>query len=89
MCSCHSILERCVTFFGVKMSIRSFVLFSIWQDMELIFTDYLQIASQMCVPNFKAVSLEIANLLTFVLFKSAKAHGKNYIKVRPPLVRHL
>ena len=21
--------------------------------------------------------------------KSAKAHGKNYIKVRPPLVRHL
>ena len=29
MCSCHSILECCVTFSGVKLSIRSFVLF-IW-----------------------------------------------------------
>ena len=28
MCSCHSILECCVTFSGVKLSIRSFVLFS-------------------------------------------------------------
>ena len=27
MCSCHSILECCVTFSGVKFSIRSFVLF--------------------------------------------------------------
>ena len=25
MCSCHSILECCVTFSGVKLSIRSFV----------------------------------------------------------------
>ena len=29
MCSCHSILECCVTFSGVKLSIRSFVLFLI------------------------------------------------------------
>ena len=28
MCSCHSILECCVTFSGVKLSIRSFVLLS-------------------------------------------------------------
>ena len=27
MCSCHSILECCVTFSGVKLSVRSFVLF--------------------------------------------------------------
>ena len=27
MCICHSILECCVTFSGVKWSIRSFVLF--------------------------------------------------------------
>ena len=27
MCSCHSILECCVTSSGVKLSIRSFVLF--------------------------------------------------------------
>ena len=25
----------------------------------------------------------------FLQLKSAKAHGKNYIEVRPPLVRHL
>ena len=29
VCSCHSILECCVTFSGVKLSIRSFVLFII------------------------------------------------------------
>ena len=29
MCSCHSILGCCVTFSGVKLSIRSFVLFII------------------------------------------------------------
>ena len=29
MCSCHSIPECCVTFSGVKLSIRSFVLFQI------------------------------------------------------------
>ena len=28
MCSCHSILECCVMFSGVKLSIRSFVLLS-------------------------------------------------------------
>ena len=27
MCSCHSILECCITCSGVKLSIRSFVLF--------------------------------------------------------------
>ena len=27
VCSCHSILESCVTFSGVKLSIKSFVLF--------------------------------------------------------------
>ena len=32
MCSCHSILERCVTFSGVKLSIRSFVLFLCLQN---------------------------------------------------------
>ena len=27
MCNCHSVLECCVMFSGVKLSIRSFVLF--------------------------------------------------------------
>ena len=36
MCSCHSILECCVTFSGVKLSIRSFVLFGqIWKSLLL------------------------------------------------------
>ena len=34
MCSCHSILECCVTFSGVKLSIRSFVLFFIIKKYE-------------------------------------------------------
>ena len=29
MCSCHSVLECCVMFSGVKLSIRSLVLFII------------------------------------------------------------
>ena len=36
MCSCHSILECCVTFSGVKLSIRSFVLFII-NDVTQLF----------------------------------------------------
>ena len=35
MCSCHSILECCVTFSGVKLSIRSFVLF-LFAQKEII-----------------------------------------------------
>ena len=31
MCSCHSILECCVTFSGVKLSMGSFVLFIVPQ----------------------------------------------------------
>ena len=44
MCSCHSILECCVTFSGVKLSIRSFVLYLVrwddWHDTE--FDKFLQ-----------------------------------------------
>ena len=32
VCSCHSNLECCVTFSGVKLSIRSFVLFSAYRN---------------------------------------------------------
>ena len=41
MCSCHSILECCVTFSGVKLSIRSFVLFSIPILYDLVFKPFL------------------------------------------------
>ena len=46
MCSCHSILECCVTFSGVKLSIRSFV---------LLFGDCVTISTwpRICNQNFK------------------------------------
>ena len=34
MCSCHSILECCVMFSEVKLSIRSFVLFINYWEMN-------------------------------------------------------
>ena len=34
MCSCRSILECCVTFPGVKLSIRSFVLFMFYSPIK-------------------------------------------------------
>ena len=44
VCSCHSILECCVTFSGVKLSIRSFVLFhSTQQPCEI--TSRLDVSS--------------------------------------------
>ena len=39
MCNCHSILECCITFSGVKLSIRSFVLFIIIYLMDLKLAD--------------------------------------------------
>ena len=37
VCSCHSILECCVTFSGVKLSIRSFVLFLSMTYLVIVF----------------------------------------------------
>ena len=37
MCSCHSILECCVTFSGVKLSIRSFVLLHMRHCLVMLF----------------------------------------------------
>ena len=44
MCSCQSILECCVTFSGVKLSIRSFVLFIIKdvRDKKILHTDFFE-----------------------------------------------
>ena len=46
-CSCHSILECCVTFSGVKLSIRSFVLF-LGGEFEVmgIFHNYLGLSNK-------------------------------------------
>ena len=45
MCSCHSILECCVTFSGVKLSIRSFVLFTFGpvQNFDIVGGEFIQI----------------------------------------------
>ena len=42
VCSCHSILECCVTFSGVKLSIRSFVLF---QRLKVGFNIHILVTS--------------------------------------------
>ena len=47
VCSCHSILECCVTFSGVKLSIRSFVLFR-WPRSSLFCLSY--ILKNFCAP---------------------------------------
>ena len=36
MCNCHSILECCVMFSGVKLSIRSFNLFLMYSNWKCI-----------------------------------------------------
>ena len=43
VCSCHSILECCVTFSGVKLSIRSFVLF---KQCKKMFPHTIYLATQ-------------------------------------------
>ena len=41
-------------------------------------------------PQFETNLMSNRQVIEFLLqLKSAKAHGKNYIKVKPPLVRHL
>ena len=49
MCRCHSILECCVTFSGVKLSIRSFVLLLSFQSIEG--ADEFQSTDQMFIFN--------------------------------------
>ena len=56
MCSCHSILECCVTFSGVKLSIRSFVLFQRLSAMgfDMFYEAFLGLADNCfsdCVSN--------------------------------------
>ena len=47
-------------------------------------------ASLSLYPQFETNLMSNRNVIElFLQLKSAKAHGKNYIKVRPPLVRHL
>ena len=57
---------------------------------ELKFTEQLQMASLSLYSQFETNLMSNRKVIELLLqLKSAKAHGKNYIKVRPPLVRHL
>ena len=55
-----------------------------------VFTGQLQMASLSLCPHFETNLMSNRNVIELLSqLKSAKAHGKHYIKVRPPLVRHL
>ena len=68
MCSCHSILECCVTFSGVKLSIRLFVLFlgRQWGKTETSMGHFLLQNRFESSLNF--TSLQGLGLCTFLLF---------------------
>ena len=47
-------------------------------------------ASQSLYPQFETNLMSSRKVIELLLqLKSAEAHGQNYIKVKPPLVRHL
>ena len=61
MCSCHSILECCVTFSGVKLSIRSFVLF-IWKDNRELVILYSEVSCDLCIKSIESQRVAAANM---------------------------
>ena len=64
--------------------------FYVWYVTKLKFTGQLQMASLSLYPQLETNLMSNRKIIELLLqLKSAKTHGKNYIKVRPPLVRHL
>ena len=64
MCSCHSIPECCVTFSGVKLSIRSFVLSQLCEDQDIP----EKLKKHVCNHMFAILSTYIENRLYFYDF---------------------
>ena len=69
-----------------------------WSDIYVVFmyvaklkfTGQLQMASLSLYPQFETNLISNRKVIELLLqLKSAKAHDKNYIKVKPHLVRHL
>ena len=68
-----------------------------WFDISVVLprsfavvTGQLQMASLSLNPQFEINLMSNRNVIELLLqLKSVKAHGKNYIKVKPHLVRHL
>ena len=48
MCSCHFIIECCVMFSGVKLSMGSFVLFSVLRAFLIVLL-FRQIVEKLCI----------------------------------------
>ena len=72
MCSCHSILECCVMFSGVKLSIRSFVLFLSIIDSQTV---------PMSNDKVQLKMLKCKNYIDSVLFKLKEDKpGLNWLK---------
>ena len=64
--------------------------FCVWWATKLKFTGQLHIASPSLYLPFVPKLMSNRKVVDLLLqLKSAKTHGKNYIKVRPPLVYHL
>ena len=64
--------------------------FCVWYVTELKFTEPLQKASLSLYSQFEINLMSNRKVIELYLqLKSARDHGKNYIKVRPPLISHL
>ena len=64
--------------------------FCVWKVRKLKFTGQLQMASLSLYRQFKTNLMSNRKVIELLLqLKSAKDHGKNYITVKPHLVRHL
>ena len=64
--------------------------FSIWYVTKLKFTGQLQMASLSFYAQFETNLMSNSKVIELLSqLKRAKAHGKNHIKVKPHLVRHL
>ena len=64
--------------------------FCVWQVTKWKFTGQLQMASLSLYPQFETNLMSNRNVIELLLqLKSEKAHGKNFMKVKTHLVRHL
>ena len=64
--------------------------FCVWYVRKLKFTGQLLMASLSFYPQFESNLVSNRKVIKLPLqLKSAKAHGRNYIKAEPHLVRHL
>ena len=83
MCNCHSILECCVMFSGVKLSIRSFNLFI----DKFPISNHIALKLDVHAPGsyLRLICEYELYILPNKKVSAAEDHGKNYMKDRHPL----